>query len=174
MEQQILASFDGFILRPVTEQDYPALEEWIAKDPFHASMFEPDFFMGREVNSSGELAPDPRATCYALEDSEGTVFFIRMSRAARVQIQFPPEEKSRERRRIAKGLMKGMAFLEVALSRAGAEEWIFESESPRLRHLAEIALGFAESPHEMVRPITRLEALEKPLLPVQQKLEGPA
>lgn len=152
----ILAEFDGYKLREVDEADFDRLDGWIAADPYHASLFEPDYFLGREINWEGKLAADPRATCYALEDEYGTVFYIRLSRATRVNIQFPPAE-NQLRRRIAMGLLKGMAFLEVALSRAGAEEWIFSSESPQLRHLAITALEFQPSPQELVRSMARRE-----------------
>lgn len=149
-----VAEFDGYKLREIEDGDRKQLEEWIAADAHHASYFEPEFFMGRVAAGEGKWVIDPRATCYALEDAQGTVFYIRLSRASRVNIQFPPAEGiSEQRRRIAQGLVQGMAFLEVALSRAGVEEWIFSSESPRLRYMAEGALNFAPSRHELVRAI---------------------
>jgi hypothetical protein len=167
-----VAEFDGLKLRPVTEDDYARLEEWIAADPAHASLLEPDFFLGREVNQAGELAPDPRASCYALEDSEGTVFYIRLSRAARVHIQFAPEAQRKGKAlETATALQRGMAFLEVGLSRAGAAEWIFSTESQGLKSVAKRLLGFSESKTEMVRPIVRLAEPEKPLRSVQQQSE---
>lgn len=165
--------FDGLKLRPVSEQeDYAALEEWIAADPAHASLFVPDFFLGREINAQGEIAPDPRATCYALEDENGTAFYIRLSRAARVHIQFPPQGEKTNARRTALALLRGMAFLEVALSRAGAEEWIFSSFNPGLRRLAERALGFHASQDEMIRPIARLDDDKNSLRDEQQEHGG--
>ena len=156
-----VAEFDGLKLREVGEEDYARLEEWIAADPAHASLFEPDFVLGREVNGEGELAADPRATCYAIEDKAGTVFYVRLSRAARVHIQFAPQrERSVTPLRTAKALQRGMAFLEVMLSRAGAAEWIFETQNGQLEKLADTLLGFVLSPNEMVRPIARLEKPE--------------
>lgn len=164
--------FNGFKLRPVTEEaDYQRLEEWIAADPAHASLFVPDFFLGKTIDQNGEVAADSRSTCYALEDESGEVFYIRLSRAARVHIQFPPNSEVAAKR-TALALVHGMAFLEVALSRAGCEEWIFSTESPRLKKLAERALGFTESKTEMVRPIGQLETAGNPLLAVQQAAGG--
>lgn len=160
--------FDGLKLRPVSADDYQQLEEWIAADPAHASLFVPDFFLGNKVDANGEIAPDPRATCYAIEDDKGTVFYIRLSRIARVHIQFAPARELSEARRNIIALAQGMSFLEVPLSRAGAEEWIFSSFSPGLRKLAERSLGFRSSPDEMVRPITDLEAPKNVLSEVQQ------
>lgn len=151
---QLMAEFDGMKFRAVTEEDRARLEEWIAADPAHASLFEPEFFMGRAVNGNGEVGEDSRATCCALEDEKGTVFYVRLSRAARVHIQFAPwSAEEGERRRAAAGLVKGMAFLESLLGQVGTEEWIFQTESPKLKRMAERSLGFTESKGEMVRPI---------------------
>ena len=154
---EYLAEFHGYKLREVDERDYARLEEWIAADPYHASLFDPDYFLGREANGEGEMVADPRASCYALEDGQGTVFYIRLSRATRVNIQFPPVANHNQRKRVAMGLMQGMAYLEVALSRAGSEEWIFNSNAPQLRHLAENALSFKPSTNELVRTMAREE-----------------
>src|SRR5215472_6783485 len=126
---EYLAEFHGYKLREVDQSDYAKIEEWIVADPYHASLFDPDFFLGREVNGEGKLVTDPRASCYALEDAQGEVFYIRLSRATRVNIQFPPVANHNQRKRVAMGLMQGMAYLEVALSRAGSEEWIFNSNA---------------------------------------------
>lgn len=162
--------FDGYKLREVTEADYPALEQWIAADPAHAAFFEPDFFLGRTIGKNGEIEDDSRATCYALEDESGVLFYIRMQRAARVFIQFPPPNfVAGQSKRLSLGLVKGMAFLEVGLARAGAAEWIFASESPRLRKIAVKALGFGDSPTEMIRPVVRLSETEETVYTLQRK-----
>jgi hypothetical protein len=154
-----LAKFDGYRLRLVEESDRPKLEEWIRSDQAHRDLFAPEFFMGQE-EIDGELATDPRVSCYALEDRHRTLMFIRLTRAARVHIQFPPEteeNRRQQRRSLGLALIKGMAFLEVLLGRAGAAEWIFDSEAGPLRELAKGRLGFTTSPNELVRPISRLE-----------------
>lgn len=168
---EAIAEFDGLKLRAVSEADYQPLEDWIAADPAHASLFVPDFFLGRRVDQNGEIAPDPRPSCYAIEDEKGTVFYVRLSRAARVHIQFGPAGEKKEARRNALAMARGMAFLEVALGRAGVEEWIFSTFNPNLKNLAEKALGFRLSPDEMVRSITDIEAEKKPLSSVQQVSE---
>lgn len=150
--------FDGYILRSLNESDYPRLQEWIAADPAHREILDPEFFMGQRLNHAGELEEDNRATCYVLEDDcgGGPLFYIRISRAARVNIQFPPAGSS-EPNEIVEALAKGMAFLEVALERAGVEEWIFSSKSRPLRRLANRTLGFSESNDELRRVIPRLD-----------------
>jgi hypothetical protein len=97
---------------------------------------------------------DPRVQTWMLENEHGPLFSIRMSRAARVHIQFPAGRQ--EQRHVALGLIKGMAFLEVMLERAGVSEWIFDTQSPPLQELAEKRLGFAPSPFEMVRLIPQI------------------
>jgi len=145
----IFGEFDGFKLRSVdTLADLERLCEWIEADDAHRGIFPPQFFM------SHKLGGDSRPSCYALEDEKGVVFYIRLSRAARVRIQFAPEAAEHEqRRRVMRGLFHGMAFLESALSQAGCEEWIFDTVSPELKHLAIKGLGFTESAHELVRAI---------------------
>jgi hypothetical protein len=49
-----------------------------------------------------------------------------------------------------------MAFLEVGLARAGAEEWIYNTQSNRLREMTQKHMQFERSPFEMVRMIPRL------------------
>ncbi len=149
----ILAQFDGYILRDVEEKDRAELEAWIEADRFHDGVFEPEFFLGVIRGDGGELAPDPRASCYALEDAEGTVFFIRLSRAARVHMQFGKSKSQHDRKRTAQALMRGMAFLEVGLARAGAQEWIFDTEDSKLAEMARAHMGFKDSLNELVREI---------------------
>lgn len=144
----VLAEFDGLTLRTVdTLADVQTLSSWIQADETHRGIFAPRYFM------SGKLGEDSRPSCYALEDEKGVIFYIRLSRAARVRMQFGPSGDHAERKRITRGLVKGMAFLETGLARAGCEEWIFDTESPGLKAMAEHVLGFTESTHELVRAI---------------------
>jgi len=119
------------------------------------------------------LAPDPRASCYALEDDAGTVFFIRLSRAARVNIQFGQAKTIRERKRTAEALIKGMAFLEVQLSHAGCEQWIFETSDEELARMARERLGFTDSPNELVREIEPLTAPKQQINPLHAEQQSP-
>jgi hypothetical protein len=164
---QLMGKFEGYILRAIEEADYKKLQEWIAADPAHAGLLDPEFFMGEGVNGQGEIVQDPRVTVFALADRKETLMYVRLTRASRVHIQFPPmppQDGGRDaatalhkaRKGIANALVKGMAYLEVALERAGATEWIFETESNTLRNLAQKRMGFAPSPHELVRVIPRV------------------
>lgn len=143
-----VATFNGLTLREADQLgDVQRLEDWIAADEAHRGIYTPRDFM------SGQLAEDPRSSCYALEDKNGVLFYIRLSRASRVRIQFAPEGTNTQKARVIRGLFHGMTFLENQLAHAGCEEWIFDTDSPRLKRLAEQVLGFTESTHELVKPI---------------------
>lgn len=157
----IVGEFDDLKLRTVSEaEDRKRLDEWIRADLYHNGIVTPDFFLGRIYNADGDLVLDPRPSCYALDDEKGTVFYVRLSRASRVNIQFAPQPvvaHQAQRDRVANSLIKGMAYLETALARAGAEEWIFETRSLPLRNLAMRQLGFRQSRNELVREIEYVE-----------------
>jgi len=141
----ILAQFDGLELRETDEYDKPMLQEWIASDAAHAGEFEPEHFIGSEG-------------CFALEDAAGVVFFIRLAKTARVRIQFNTELKSRKQRaRVAQALARGMAVLELGLSRSGVTEWVFDTTNPDLKKFAIKWLGFKEQANDLVREICELE-----------------
>lgn len=148
--------FDGYTLRSVDEEmDRGQLAEWIGRDRYHAGVMTPEFFLG---------IGDSRPSCYALEDAAGTLFFIRISRAARVYMQFQPVAGVEQRRRIAAGLFKGMAFLEAGLSRAGCEQWVFDTQSPGLKYLSQHRLGFTLAPDDLVRDISPPEVEQEQVL----------
>lgn len=157
---ELLAQFEGYRLHTVGEHDRDLVETWINADAAHRGILEPDFFLGLLRNSQGDIFPDERATVMVLSDRRRELMYIRLERASRVYIQFPPEptthrsqEQHRHRMVMANALMKGMGFLEVGLRKAGATEWIFDSQSSALRTLAVKRMGFQPSPHELRRPI---------------------
>lgn len=152
--EKVLARFDGYRLREVSfDRDALELSRWISEDEYHQHL-TPAFFLGLIEGENGYLRPDPRPNCYAMEDARGTVFFIRIDRAARVNIQFDPASPSvSARARVARALMKGMALIEVGLQRSHVSEWVFDTRSMSLKTMARARLGFAESPHDLVRMI---------------------
>lgn len=165
----VLGKFEGYTLRAIDESDYVVLEKWIAADPKHAGVLDPEFFMGQVVDGEGRLAEDPRASVFALCDRKNVLMYIRLARASRVHIQFAPEPEAdnsgeqlkaqrRHKTEMANALIKGMAFLEVGLERAGCSEWIFETVSPELRNITVRRMAFKASQNEMVRVIPRREA----------------
>lgn len=144
-----VVEFDGIKLRSIDERDRELVARWIAADPSHREQFTAEFFLGQFPDGSS----DPRPTCYAIEDDNGVVFFVRLARVARAYIQFGPGQDQPQRARNRDALSKGMAFFENYLARAGAEEWIFSTNNPMLRASAKIRLGFEESPDELARKI---------------------
>ena len=141
--KQPLVQFGDYSLRSVQEGDRPQLDDWIAKDEEHRGKFAADDF----IDAGSHIL------CYALADSQGEVLYIRLSRAARVRIQFGPESSKKERHRAAAGLLHGMAFLEAMLRQIGVEEWIFDTSNPELAAFATTRLGFTASTNELRRPI---------------------
>lgn len=135
-----LGKFDGLTMRRTEPDDRPLLDRWVDSDPYHAHV-DPEYFMG----SQG---------CFAFEDKDGVVFFVRLAQVARVSIQFDMERMgTRQKMRVADALTKGMAMLEMNLRRAGVEEWIFDSVAPNLKRFVIEKLGFSESENELVRQI---------------------
>jgi len=161
-----VAEFAGMKFREVGEADREMLEAWIAADPEHRMTMFAETFLGQLPDGS----PDPRPTCLALEDEKGVVFFVRISRAARVTIQFATDDSRGGRLRNATALTEGMALLESILERAGVEEWIFNTRSARLKELAKSRMGFEESPRELTRSIAppAHEPMEEVTLQPQQ------
>jgi hypothetical protein len=159
--REISAKFGSYTLRSVEEaRDKALLSDWIDKDQYHRIVMEPEFFLGFR-KQDGRWVVDPRPSCYAIEDEKGTVMFVRLSRAARVHIQFMPMQGILPRTRTASALVNGMRFLEVGLARAGAEEWIFATEHPALAALSRMRLGFTASPHEWTKAIPYLEPRQR-------------
>lgn len=160
-DEKVVAEFDDYSLREVSfNRDVLQLASWISEDEHHAHL-RPAFFLGQVEGEDGYVQPDPRPTCYALEDETGqVVFYIRLDKAARVNIQFDPTRQTlRDRARVGRGLLRGMAFLEVGLAKANVTQWIFDTRAQGLAAMAKTRLGFYESPHELVRliPLPRLD-----------------
>jgi hypothetical protein len=145
-----IARLDNFSLRAVGEEDRKLLDDWIEKDLGHKSKLEANYFLGLYPDGT----PDSRPTCYAIEDENGSpLLYIRLSKVARVRIQFPPLRNRRQRMLNAEALMKGMAYLEALLAQCNTEEWIFDTTNMELAHFAISHLGFQASPNEMKRGI---------------------
>ena len=135
--------FGGYTLRATTEADRALADEWIAADPFHRDTTTADFFLGTE----------PGSEAFVLEDAEGKVFFIRLTRAMRIDIQFSPPVSIEARERTRDALTVGVEWLADALAKTGCRELIFESQNPALIRASEKRLGFRRSPGELVRAI---------------------
>lgn len=136
--------FHGYTLRPATSEDILMSTAWTAADPWHANTTNPEFWLDQS----------PGIESYILEDAEGPVFFFRMTRAVRLDIQFPPEPPEGDtRKRVRDGLREGFGWLAAVLALSGVHEVIFKSENPELIRSAEKRLGFRYSKGELVHEL---------------------
>lgn len=116
--------------RKFTEADYAALVKAMANDPEHSSL------------SPKEFAYEPKTEMHVWEDKEGPVFYFRLSREIRVDIQFDNEIS---RVRIQNALIEGMEWLEK-LVRPKYRALTFDSVYRPLKIFAMRVLQFKEWP----------------------------
>jgi hypothetical protein len=129
-------------LRMVTEKDEPLLRQWIEADPDHKETSSVEFFSTQS----------PIEECYVLEDQAGPLFFLKTTRAIRLDIQFGPPIM---RERMRKGLQQGFPWLETMLGMRNFGEVMFATQNPELARSMEKRLGFRRSTEELVRPLNR-------------------
>ncbi len=126
---------DELTLRPVTEDDHAMLAAWIEADPEHRGVSTVEFFAkGRD--------------CWVLMDAEGPVFFLKLTQAIRMDVQFAPGAGMRKRTR--DGLHQGFPPLGALLAAKGFREALFDSRNEQLRRSLEKRLSFKRMPGEMV------------------------
>jgi len=140
--------FSSYELRPATEKDREEIATWIAADPDHRDLVKPEFFYQSE----------PGAECYRLDDSKGHVFYFKMTRALRVDIQFGPASSTEERERNRQALTDGFAWLLALANKSTIREVIFDSTVGFLRGFCHKHFGFRQSPNEMKCIIPSSEA----------------
>lgn len=130
-------SFDGYTVRPITEQDRPLLETLIEGDDYHRGRMDADFF----------LKLQPGEDSWALEDERGeVVFYFKTSTAVRMAIQFCGGNSPAERRGNQAALMKGLRWIEGLFRANRFREIIFETQGPELTVFAKRHLGFVDAP----------------------------
>lgn len=128
--------FDGYLVRPVTEQDRPFLEMQIKADEYHREWMDADFF----------LKCKPGEDAWALEDQTGRViFYWKTQVAARIFIQFTAGQEWETKFRNLDALLKGLAWLEAKLTYNNFREIIFDTQNPPLERFAKNRLGFVQS-----------------------------
>src|ERR1041384_7980464 len=116
--------------RAFKSEDYPAFAAAMAKDPQHASL-KPE-----------EFVREPKTELMVWEDDKGPVFFFRVSRDIRIDIQFDPTV---EKDRTVEGIKDGLLWLENNV-RADFRGVVFDSIYRPLIAFAKRRLGFKESP----------------------------
>jgi hypothetical protein len=139
--------FDGYTLRDATEADEPLARVWTQHDEHH-----------HDMDGRFWLEKDKGVETYVCEENGHPLFFVRLDKAVRIRIQFPPnvyppgsDEDHKHRDQVRRGLMRGMNFLEIALSVKGFRELIFDSVSPLLRAFTIGRLRFAKKPDTLSR-----------------------
>lgn len=121
--------------RLIGPEDYDDLSWSIAGDPYHANT-DPDFFY--EFGSM----------CKVHEDERGPIFYVRGTKALRLDIQFA---NNNDWRRNVKGLTEGFLPLVERARENGFTELIFNSTSDLLRKFCIKRFGFVESDGELRR-----------------------
>jgi hypothetical protein len=154
--------FADYKLRETTESDRDHCAAWIAADPDHVGKVVADFFLSRE----------PGIESFVLEDKFGEpIFYFRMTRAMRVDIQFGPAVTAEERKRNREALTHGLEWLHQMALLACIRQISFESSNPELRAFCEKRFSFESAPNELVRGIAAPKPQteqEKPLQPLHQ------
>jgi hypothetical protein len=91
-----------YTLRSTTERDRDLITIWIEQDPDHRDRVHPDFFLGCKDGME----------CFAVEDALGNVvFYIKMTRTLRLDIQFGPDETREQRERNMDAMREGFNWL---------------------------------------------------------------
>lgn len=156
-------TFSDYTLRATTEDDRALCAAWIEADADHRGKVEPDFFIKQQ----------PGIECFVLEDKHGQpVFYFRMSRPIRVDIQFGPATNRAEKKRNADALEHGFGWLKEIAAKSGYRQIIFESQSDELAFFCKARFGFHKSLTELVcdiAPPETNEAQEKAVQPLQQQ-----
>lgn len=133
-------TFSKYQLRPATEEDRELCERWIEADADHRGRVKADFF----------IKPEPGVETFVLEDADGQVFFFRMMRALRIDIQFGPATSPEDRERTRIALMNGFDWLKDSCRNAVIRQVMFESNVAPLVRFCEKRFGFQQSSHELL------------------------
>lgn len=129
------------IRRFLRQTDEAKLKEWLAADPVHTARYGDRF------------TTDEGIELYTVEADGEPVFFLRLSRVLRVEMQFPPKKTSLKIK-IARCLRKGLYVLAASAKHNGFAEMVFETDSEKLRNYCK-GLGFAESDYLTIPLVKR-------------------
>jgi hypothetical protein len=141
--------FDGYTVRPITEQDRPYLTEQIESDPYHRDKSSADFYLNLL----------PGESSWALEDAVGrVVFYFKNSPVVRMSIQFANAGK----RKNMVGLIKGLAWIEAIFRHLRFREIVFDVDGPELEAFSKKHLGFTSQPNLLVRAVSAGEDPPRP------------
>jgi len=116
--------------RKFTPEDFAAFEKAMANDPEHANL------------KAKEFVAEPKTEMHVWEDKYGPVFYFRLSRELRIDIQFDNEVP---KFRIQSGLIEGLDWLEK-LVKPKYRALTFDSVYRPLKIFAMRVLKFNEWP----------------------------
>lgn len=119
-------------IRKITEADKPLIDDFIARDPYHAGKGTSDFYF------------EPCTEAFWIENEEGRIA-VRLSRTMRINAAFDPSARKNNA-----GLLTELtAWVAEAAAKSGFREVMFRTENDELAAF-EKNLGFAGSPNEML------------------------
>lgn len=147
--------FEGYTVRPLTEQDRPYLAMQIQADEYHRDRMTADYF----------LKLQPGESAWALEDSHGrVVFYFKNSPAVRMSIQFTASTTYQDKRENMNAMLHGLAWIEGMFRASRFTEVIFDTQGPELTVFAKRHLGFVDAPPQLSKALHTAETQ-----PVQQE-----
>jgi hypothetical protein len=110
---------------PSTVEDIPQLTEWIAHDPYHFHLGQPEWWLTGAPNS---------LLAFCLMDDRGPLTYVRLDAEGeyvRIHTQFAPKSVVSQRRLVV-GMVKAIHTLIGLYSKGTARGLIFNSVSPTL------------------------------------------
>ncbi|OYV36704.1 MAG: hypothetical protein B7Z80_14845 [Rhodospirillales bacterium 20-64-7] len=125
-----------YILRAATQEHLALAEQWTLRDPFHCTTTPAAFWIEQSRSERGAGAQS-----YLLEDSDGPLFFFKITELAQaaieMHIQFDAQNyDARNCRgtkwRTLRGLVDGFAWVEKRLAESSIYAVYFTSRNPAL------------------------------------------
>ena len=117
------------MIRLLTPEDKPMIENWITGEPVHSS-------------NTFEWYSEPGTKSVVYEDADGQVLVAKFTPCMRVDIDFCPTASPS---RIGKALADGLTQTAEQARIQGFKEFVFDSLSDKLSAFCE-RLGFRKSP----------------------------
>jgi hypothetical protein len=152
-----LYTFSGYTLVPASRNFLSKAKEWTAADEHHSETTSGDFWVNTGRNNN------PAVERYVLLDTAGEpVFFFRMTRAIRIDIQFAPGQERSDLVRNSRALICGFSWLRWICQKSHIGQMIFQTANAPLRRFCERKLGFHMTSGECVFGMESLVSAESP------------
>lgn len=139
---------ERYSVRAASAEDHERLAQWMEHDPYHKEL-KPEHWYQAEAG----------VQCLVLQDAQETpIFFWRIRRALRIEIQF--NFATPHWNQVA--MEDGMRWLAAKSQASGFRQIIFESISRPLINFCKRRLRFRSSPNELVFEIPAPSMPTKP------------